>query len=116
MVVECSVVIQKEKWELRGDLRRLVQLGVGPKCKRPPPQGGGESAASTLFSILTHNRGTVRPTSGCQVLFFKDLVRPPGGLQLSTSHCRDTGHNPNVLLREENHAYVLFYFCSPYSF
>lgn len=36
----------------------------------------------------------------------KDPVTSPGGLQLSTSCCRDTGHNPNVLLRAENHAYV----------
>lgn len=37
------------------------------------------------------------------------LLRPPGGLRLFTSHCRDTGHNPNVLLRGENHAYVLLF-------
>lgn len=36
----------------------------------------------------------------------KDPGASPEGLQLSTSCCRDTGHNPNWLLRVENHAYV----------
>lgn len=36
----------------------------------------------------------------------KDPVTSPEGLQLSTSRCRDTGHNHNLLLRAENHAYV----------
>lgn len=36
----------------------------------------------------------------------KDPVTSPEGLQLSTSRCRDTVHNHNLLLRAENHAYV----------
>lgn len=36
----------------------------------------------------------------------KESVTSPEGLQLSTSRCRDTGHNHNLLLRAENHAYV----------
>lgn len=44
--------------------------------------------------------GKADPLLAARCFFFKDLVRPSGGLQLSTSHCRDTGHNPNVLLRE----------------
>lgn len=36
----------------------------------------------------------------------KEPVTSPEGLQLSTSRCRDTGHNHNLLLRAENHAYV----------
>lgn len=36
----------------------------------------------------------------------KDPVTSPEGLQLSTSRCRDTGHNHNLLLRAENQAYV----------
>lgn len=36
----------------------------------------------------------------------KDPVTSLEGLQLSTSRCRDTGPNHNLLLRAENHADV----------
>lgn len=48
---------------------------------------------------------------------WKTLLPLPEGLQLSTSRCRDTGHNHNLLLRAENRAYVPFLcFRPPHSF
>lgn len=63
--------------------------------------------------LLSLNVGLLSSCAAPAVLLAPNSL---SGLQLSTSRCRDTGHNHNMLLREENQAevldFVLFCFTS----